>query len=162
VYGEDIFTGYRGFEHNHTKPLFPFGFGLSYTTFQYSNLAIHPVAKGTSGPAASFEYEVEFDVTNTGQRSGADVAQLYLSEDHPAVDRPLQELKGFARVQLNPGQARHVAIPLNARSFAWYDVKAKAWHIDAGNFTVHIARSSADPQLEGFIAIAKAALLPVE
>jgi len=162
VYGEDIFTGYRGFEHNRTKPLFPFGFGLSYTTFQYSNLAIHSAAKEASGPEGGIGYEVAFDVTNTGQRAGADVAQLYLAEDHPSVPRPVQELKGFARVQLDPGQTQHVSIPLDARSFAWYDVAAKAWHVDAGAFTVYIRRSSADPQLKGSIEIAKALLLPVE
>jgi beta-glucosidase len=156
VYGEDIFTGYRGFEHNHTKPLFPFGFGLSYTTFQYSKLAIHPAAKGS--PEGSIEYEVSFDVTNTGQRAGADVAQLYVSEDHPIIARPIQELKGFARVTLAPGQTRHISIPLDARSFAWYDAGAKSWHVDAGTFTVFIGRSSADPELKGSIAIAKASL----
>jgi beta-glucosidase len=156
VYGEDIFTGYRGFEHNHTKPLFPFGFGLSYTTFQYSKLAIHPAAKGS--PEGSIEYEVSFDVTNTGQRAGADVAQLYVSEDLPIIARPIQELKGFARVTLAPGQTRHISIPLDARSFAWYDAGAKSWHVDAGTFTVFIGRSSADPQLKGSIAIAKASL----
>jgi len=162
VYGEDIFTGYRGFEHNHIAPLFPFGFGLSYTTFKYSNLHIRPSSSTGQSPENSLAYEVAFDIENTGQRPGADVAQLYLSEDHPSVPRPVQELKGFTRVQLDPGQTRHVAIPLDARSFAWYDVDAKAWHIDAGTFTVHVARSSADPQLDGSIAIAKAVLLPVE
>ena len=107
-------------------------------------------------------YEVAFDVTNTGQRAGADVAQLYVSEDHPAVVRPPQELKGFARVQLDPGQTRHLTIPLDARSFAWYDVGAKAWHADAGTFTLHISRSSADAQLEGKISLAQPLLVPVE
>jgi beta-glucosidase len=107
-------------------------------------------------------YDVSFDVTNIGKRAGADVAQLYVSEEHPSVVRPPQELKGFARVQLEPGQTRHITIPLDARSFAWYDVEAKAWHADAGTFTIHISRSSADPQLEGSISIARAALLPVE
>jgi len=161
-YGDDIYAGYRGYEHNHTRPLFPFGFGLSYTTFKYSNLEIHPTPASKASPENSIGYDVAFDVTNTGQRSGADVAQLYLSEDYPAVARPAQELKGFARVQLEPGQTRRIAIPLDARSFAWYDVAAKAWHADAGTFTVHIGRSSADPQLEGRVSIARPVLLPVE
>jgi beta-glucosidase len=162
VYGEDIFTGYRGFEHNHTKPLFPFGFGLSYTTFQYANLAIHPAGKAGSNAEGSIAYEVAFDVTNTGKKAGADVAQVYVSEDHPGIARPIQELKGFARVQLDPGQTRHVSVRLDARSFAWYDVAAKAWHVDAGTFTVHISRSSADPKLNGTITLPKATSLPVE
>jgi beta-glucosidase len=159
LYGNDVFVGYRGFEHNHTEPLFPFGFGLSYTTFQYSNLQIHP-SSGTD--ANGTNYEVAFDVTNTGPHAGADVAQVYLAEDHPTIARPPHELKGFARVQLDPGQTRHITIPLDARSFAWYDVGAKAWHADAGTFTIHVSRSSADPQLEGKITLAQPLIVPVE
>jgi beta-glucosidase len=157
TYGDDIFVGYRGYEHNHTKPLFPFGFGLSYTSFQYSKLEIHQAPGAAAGA-----YTVGFDVTNTGKREGADVAQVYVSEDHPEVPRPPQELKGFARVELKPGETKHLTVPLNARSFAWYDVPAKSWHADAGTFTIHVSRSSADPQLEGKVSLAKPILLPVE
>jgi beta-glucosidase len=147
-YKDDIFVGYRGYEHNHVKPLFPFGFGLSYTTFKYANLQVHPAG----GPGG---YDVSFDVTNSGSRAGADVAQVYVSEDHPQVPRPRQELKGFARVVLDPGQTRRVVVQLDARSFAWYDEKAAAWHADAGAFTIHVSRSSADPQLEEKITLAQ-------
>jgi beta-glucosidase len=156
-YGDDIFVGYRGYEHNHTQPLFPFGFGLSYTSFAYSNLAIHEDPGATAGA-----YTVGFDVTNTGKREGADVAQIYVSEDRPQVPRPPQELKGFARVDLAPGESKHLTVPLEARSFAWYDVTAKAWHADAGTFTIHVSRSSADPQLRGEVSLAQPILLPVE
>ena len=162
IYGDDIFVGYRGYEHNHTKPLFPFGFGLSYTSFKYANLTVAPASKPAENPESKPSYEVSFDVTNTGQRAGADVAQLYISEDQPTVKRPGQELKGFARVALAPGETRHITIPLDARSFSWYDVGAKAWHADAGSFTVHIGRSSVDPQLEGKIVLAHRIVLPVE
>jgi len=154
-YNDDVFVGYRGYEHNGVKPLFPFGFGLSFTSFQYSNLDVHP---GT-GPG---NFEVGFDVTNNGSRAGADVAQVYIGEDHAQVARPPQELKGFARVALDPGQTRHVTVPLDARSFAWYDEKAAAWHADAGSFTVHVSRSSADPQLEGKIKLEQPIVLPVK
>jgi len=154
-YKDDIFVGYRGYQQSGVKPLFPFGFGLSYTSFKYSALDIHP-------GAASGTYEVSFDVTNSGPRAGADVAQLYVSEDHPQVPRPPQELKGFARVALDPGQTRHLTIPLDARSFSWYDEKAAAWHADAGSFTIHVSRSSADPQLEGKIKLDQAIVLPVK
>jgi beta-glucosidase len=154
-YKDDIFVGYRGYEHNGVKPLFPFGYGLSYTNFKYSNLEIHPA--GGAG-----NYEVSFDVTNTGTRAGADVAQVYVSEEHPSVARPPQELKGFARVMLDPGQTKRVAVPLDPRSFTWYDVKAAAWHADAGAFTIHVSRSSADPQLEGKITLDEAIVLPVK
>jgi beta-glucosidase len=154
-YNDGVFVGYRGYEHNGVKPLFPFGYGLSYTTFKYANLAIHPAA-------GAGVYEVSFDVTNTGTKAGADVAQVYVSEDHPQVPRHPQELKGFARVVLDPGQTRHVTVPLDARSFTWYDEKAAAWHADAGSFTVRVSRSSADPQLEGKIKLEQAIVLPVK
>jgi beta-glucosidase len=154
-YKDDIFVGYRGYEHNGVKPLFPFGFGLSYTSFKYANLAIHP--NGGAG-----NYDVSFDVTNTGTRAGADVAQVYLSEEHSSVARPPQELKGFVRVVLDPGQTRTVTVPLDARSFTWYDEKAAAWHADAGAFTIHVSRSSTDPQLEGKITLDQAIFVPVK
>jgi beta-glucosidase len=154
-YKDDVFVGYRGYEHNGVKPLFPFGFGLSYTSFKYTGLKIHP-AGGTGA------YEVSFDVTNTGTRAGADVAQVYVSEDQPQVPRPPQELKGFARVALDPGQTRHVTVALDARSFSWYDEKAAAWHADAGSFTVRVSRSSADEQLEGKVKLAQEIVAPVK
>src|ERR1700678_234065 len=79
VYKEGVFVGYRGYEHNHVQPLFPFGYGLSYTTFQYRNIAVKPV----SGISTGANYEITFDVTNTGSRAGADVAQVYVSETDP-------------------------------------------------------------------------------
>jgi beta-glucosidase len=154
-YKDDVFVGYRGYEHNGVKPLFPFGFGLSYTSFKYSGLKIE-AGKGAGA------YEVSFDVTNTGARAGADVAQVYVSEEKPQVPRPPQELKGFARVVLEQGQTRHVTVPLDARAFTWYDEKAAAWHADAGAFTVRVSRSSADPQLEGKITLTQAIVLPVK
>ena len=154
-YKDDIFVGYRGYEHNHVSPLFPFGFGLSYTTFKYANLLIHAV-----GPAGA--YEVAFDVTNTGTRAGADVSEVYVSEDHARVPRPPQELKGFARVPLQPDETKRVTIPLDARSFTWYDEKAAAWHADPGSFTVHVGRSSTDAQLDGKVNLTQAIVLPVK
>jgi beta-glucosidase len=154
AYKDDIFVGYRGYEQNSVKPLYPFGFGLSYSSFKYANLAIHPT--GGAG-----NYELSFDVTNSGSRAGAEVAQVYVSEDHPKVPRPPQELKGFARVMLNPGETRHVGIALDPRCFTWYDEKAAAWHADAGGFTIHVSRSSADPQLEGKITLEQPIVLPV-
>ncbi len=156
-YGDDIFVGYRGYEHNHTQPLFPFGFGLSYTTFSYANLDIHQDPRAPAG-----FYTVSFDVTNTGKRAGADVAQVYVSEDHPSVPRPPQELKAFKRVDLAPGETKHLTLPLTPRSFTWYDVATKAWCADAGTFTVHVSRSSADPQLAGKVVLAQQIVLPVE
>ena len=131
-YKEGIYVGYRGYEKNNTKPLFPFGYGLSYTTFKFSNLKVKP--EGTSATAT-------FDVTNTGRRKGAEVAQLYVSETTPKVDRPAHELKGFQRIELAPGETRHITIQLNDRSFSYYDVTLKKWTIGSPKFTISVGDS---------------------
>jgi len=146
LYKEGIFVGYRGYDHNHTKPLFPFGYGLSYTTFKYSNLAVMPATPGAASEGRPALYNVSFDVTNTGNRAGADVAQVYLGETNPKVSRPSKELKGFARVDLAPGETKHVSVPLDARAFTYYDVAGKRWHADAGTYSVQVGRSFEDIQ----------------
>jgi beta-glucosidase len=135
-YKEGIFVGYRGYERNKVKPLFPFGYGLSYTTFKFSNLSVKQDDAGGEVHGTAM-----FDVTNTGARKGADVAQLYVTEDHPKVARPEHELKGFERVELAPGETRHVTIPLDARSFSYYDVAAKKWAIGSSQFTISVGDS---------------------
>jgi beta-glucosidase len=152
VYKEGVFVGYRGYEHNHVKPLFPFGYGLSYTTFKYSHLEAKP--EGGSSTGAS--YQVSFDVTNTGTRAGADVAQVYVAEAAPAVPRPAKELKGFSRVELAPGETKHVSVTLNARAFAFYDVAGKHWHADAGKYSVQVGRSSEELPLHTDVTLSSA------
>ncbi|MGA6982631.1 MAG: glycoside hydrolase family 3 C-terminal domain-containing protein [Candidatus Sulfotelmatobacter sp.] len=152
VYKEGVFVGYRGYEHNHVQPLFPFGYGLSYTTFQYSNIEVKPGAESSTGA----NYEVTFDVTNTGSRAGADVAQVYVGESNPKVPRPAKELKGFSRVELAPGETKHVSVALNPRAFAYYDTAAKDWHADAGQYSVEVGRSSAETQLHADITLSTA------
>ena len=157
-YREGVFVGYRGYEHNKTKPLFPFGFGLSYTTFHYENLAIKPVSKGT-GPGPF--YEVSFNVTNTGKRAGAEVAQVYVSDTHAKVARPTKELKGFAKVELRPGQTKRVAVTLNGRAFTYYDVNTKQWHADAGDFDILVAHSSEQAELQGKLTLPQGLNIPI-
>jgi len=152
AYKEGVFVGYRGYEHNQVKPLFPFGYGLSYTTFKYSHLEV----KAADGSSTIGNYEVSFDVTNTGTRPGADVAQVYVAEARPSVPRPPKELKGFARVELAAGETKHVSVPLNPRAFAFYDVAAKHWHADAGKYSVEIGRSSEDLPLNADITLSGA------
>ena len=135
-YKEGIYVGYRGYEKNNVKPLFPFGFGLSYTTFKFSNLTLM-----YTQPQEGLTAVARFDVTNTGKRQGAEVAQLYVTEDAPKVDRPVRELKGFERVSLAPGETKHVSIPLDARSFSYYDVAAKKWLIGSSKFTISVGDS---------------------
>ena len=143
-YKEGIYVGYRGYEKNHTEPLFPFGFGLSYTTFKFSNLKVVP----TSTDAA-----VTFDLTNTGKREGAEVAQVYVTEDAPKIDRPAHELKGFERVSLAPGATQHISIPLDSRAFSYYDVAQKKWTIGTTKFTISVGDSVASLPLKASLTL---------
>ena len=149
VYKEGVFVGYRGYEHNRTKPLFPFGFGLSYTTFEYSNLSIKPVSQIESGP----HYEVSFDVKNTGKREGAEVAQVYVGDTQTRVPRPAKELKGFLKVNLRAGETRRVSVMLDRRSLSYYDVNAKQWRAEPGDFNVLVGRSSEQIELRGKLTL---------
>jgi beta-glucosidase len=151
VYKEGIFVGYRGYEHNQVKPLFPFGYGLSYTTFKFANMGVIPKSVG-----ANPEVSVTFDVTNTGSRKGADVAQVYVSEDHAKVERPERELKGFERVSLEAGETKHVSVPLDARAFAYWSPGVKKWTIDPGRFTIHVGDSVEDTPLTGSVEVTSA------
>ena len=153
VYKEGVFVGYRGYEKNGTKPLFPFGFGLSYTTFKYSNLSIKSIA---NGGAANPRYEVSFDIKNTGNNEGADVAQVYVGDTHAKVPRPAKELKGFTKVSLRAGETKRVTVPLDGRALSYYDVNGKQWRADAGDFEVLVGRSSEQIELRGKLTLANA------
>lgn len=159
IYAEGVFVGYRGYERNHVNPLFPFGFGLSYTTFRYSHIEVQPISLQAG---AEPQFDVSFEVRNTGKLAGADVGQVYVSDDtHPAVERPAKELKGFARVYLNPGEQRRVHVGLNARSFAYYDVQSKAWHANAGRYRILVGRSSTEIVLTHDLMLPQAISIPV-
>jgi beta-glucosidase len=147
-YTSGVFVGYRGFDQKNTPVMFPFGFGLSYTEFAYSNLAITP-KPGAKGPA----FEVTFDVKNVGGRAGADVAQVYVAPVKPNVPRPRKELKGFAKVVLASGETRHVRIDLDARAFSYWDVTVHQWQADAGEYTVLVGPSSAETPLSGKVTV---------
>jgi beta-glucosidase len=147
VYEEGIFVGYRGYEKNGVAPLFPFGHGLSYTTFRYSNIALSP-EKTDDG-----KVQVTFDLTNTGSRTGAEVAQVYVADTHSNVPRPPKELKGFAKVELQPGETKHVTVELNRRSLSYYDVDEKAWRAEPGMFDVLVGRSSTMIELRGKLTL---------
>jgi beta-glucosidase len=157
VYKEGVFVGYRGYEKNGTKPLFPFGYGMSYTTFKYGNLTIKPADSSTKSETLSSPlYEVSFDVTNTGARGGADVAQVYVADPHAKVSRPAKELKGFARINLKPGETKTATVVLDGRAFAYYDVDAKQWHADPEEFEILVGRSSQDIALRGNVTLSAA------
>lgn len=150
-YKEGIFVGYRGYEKNGTKPLYPFGYGLSYTTFKFSKLVVTPEFN-----AAEPHVTVSFDVTNSGGRAGAEVAQVYVSDAHAPVPTAAHELKGFSRVQLAAGETKHVSVNLDLRSFAYYDVAAKKWTIAPGSFDVHVGDSVANLLLHGSVNVSAA------
>jgi beta-glucosidase len=135
-YGDKLLVGYRYWTTTGKHPLFPFGFGLSYTTFRFSNLKAPRTA-----PAGS-TVPVSFDVTNTGKMEGAEVAQLYVSDPSAKVDRPERALKGFEKVRLAPGETKRVTLDLNARAFSYWDVTTHGWHIDPGLFIIRVGDSS--------------------
>ena len=145
-YKEGVFVGYRYYDKATVKPLFPFGFGLSYTTFAYKNLTV-------SAPSGDDEVTVAFDITNTGNRASADVAEVYVGDSHAPVPRPVKELKGFAKVNLNPGETKNITVKLDKRSFSYYDVKTRAWTVAPGDFDVLVGRSSADVELTGKVTL---------
>jgi beta-glucosidase len=153
VYKEGVFVGYRGYEHNGTKPLFPFGYGLSYTTFSYSNIRVKAVNTSPSGEASGPLYEVAFDVRNSGAREGADVAQVYVADSHSKVPRPAKELKGFVRIDLKPGETKTATVTLDRRAFSYYDAATKQWRADPGEFNVLVGRSSQDIELRGSLTL---------
>ncbi len=146
-YGDKLMVGYRYWTTSGKKPLFPFGFGLSYTTFRFSNLEVPATA--TSGSTV----QVSFDVTNTGSVAGAEVAQLYVSDPSAQVDRPERELKGFEKVCLGPGETKHVALALDARAFSYWDESAHKWIIDPGKFIIRVGDSSEHTPLDSAIEV---------
>ncbi|MGZ3712081.1 MAG: glycoside hydrolase family 3 C-terminal domain-containing protein, partial [Bdellovibrionota bacterium] len=149
TYGEGIYVGYRHFDTHNVEPLFPFGHGLSYTSFAYGNPSVNLISGSVANPQA----EVEFDVTNSGATSGSEVAQLYVRPLHSLIDRPFQELKGFERVELKAGETRRVKLKLNARSFAYYDIGIHNWRVDPGQFELRIGGSSRDIRLTNVVGL---------
>jgi len=142
-YNEGVFLGYRHFDKTGIKPLFPFGYGLSYTNFAYKNLKISLGA--SNGQAVT----VGFEVTNTGKRAGADIAQVYVGDVHASVPRPPKELKGFEKVFLNPGETKQVTVVLDRRAFSYYDVTGQQWTVAPGDFDIYVGRSSVQIELSG-------------
>jgi beta-glucosidase len=148
-YSEGVFVGYRHFDRDGVKPLFPFGFGLSYTTFAYKNLSI--AAQNPPGPVR--DVVVSFDVTNSGHRAGAEVAQVYVGDRHAGIARPVKELKGFSKVYLKPGETRRAWVTLDRRAFSYYDVASHGWRADPGDFDIYVGRSAGQIELTGKVTL---------
>jgi len=143
-YEEGLNVGYRFFDRGIAKPLFPFGFGLSYTRFDYSDLAVRRQGDRVS---------VRFRVKNAGQRLGKEAAQVYVVPPKGAADRPVKELKGFAKVSLKPGEAAFVSVSLDRRAFERWDTQRGGWVLDPGTYTIWVGGSSADKRLEGRVRL---------
>ncbi len=154
-YKEGLLVGYRWYDTKNIEPLFPFGFGLSYTKFKYSDLTVvrglnteHPTVK------------VSFTIANTGKREGAEVAQIYVRETKPTVQRPVKELKAFAKVNLKPGEKQTVTLTLGQSAFAFYDPDKKAWISNKGDFDIEVGASSRDIQVHRGVSLAQQVAVP--
>jgi beta-glucosidase len=150
VYSEGLEVGYRWYDAQHVAPLFPFGYGLSYTSFAYSHLRVTP-APGPDGTVTA-----TVDVTNTGSRSGADVAQVYVTDPAAAGEPPIQ-LKGFQKVSLAPGQTRRLTFTLDQRAFSIWNSDAQDWTRLDGTYTVSVGDSSANLPLHAPVILARTA-----
>ena len=142
-YSEGIYVGYRYFEKQKVEPLFPFGYGLSYTKFDYSDLKISP-HEGSSDKLVG----VSLKLRNSGSRSGAEVVELYVHDGHSSTDRPVQELKGFRRVSLAPGETKEVHFTLDRSATAFYSTSRQDWVTEPGQFEVLVGSSSRDIRLK--------------
>lgn len=138
-YGEGLFVGYRYYEKKRVAPLFPFGFGLSYTTFRYDQLQL---SASEIGPNEIVQVSV--DITNTGPRAGKEVVQLYIRDITSRLHRPLKELKAFAKVHLEPGERETVTLAIDRKALAYYDDLAHEWIAEAGEFEVQVGSSAQD------------------
>lgn len=146
-YRESIFVGYRYFDAANKKPLYPFGYGLSYTTFAYSDLSVSDsFVKGN-------ELNVELNVTNTGKYDGEEIVQLYVRHKNSPVFKADKELKAFAKVSLNKGETKKVSLVLNDGSFAYYNVNAKDWSVISGEYEILVGSSSRDLHLSATVQV---------
>ncbi len=149
-YEEGLLVGYRWFDAKQVVPLFPFGHGLSYTRFEYSGLRLAE-GQDARGPALT----VEFQVTNTGETEGGEVAQVYVSDVKSSLPRPLKELEGFRKLFLKPGERQTVSIQLGRGAFAFYDPQRRGWLAEKGDFRIMVGSSSRDIRLEGDFRLAQ-------
>ena len=161
VYSEGLFVGYRYYDKKKMDVRYPFGYGLSYTTFEYSNLKV------SSGEIKDTDtLTVSVDVTNTGKTAGKEVVQLYVAAPETDIIRPVRELRDFAKVDLQPGETKTVSFTLGKRAFAYWEVKLHDWFVESGVYTIQIGRSSRDivlceqVKVEGTVAAPQEPLSP--
>ncbi|MDR1117113.1 MAG: glycoside hydrolase family 3 C-terminal domain-containing protein [Oscillospiraceae bacterium] len=153
-YREGLFVGYRHYDKAAVEPLFPFGHGLSYTSFEYSDMRLD---KNELTDAE--ELRVTVTVKNTGSRAGKEIVQLYVADRECSVIRPAKELKGFAKISLNPGESGEVFFTLGKRAFAFYDTRLKDWRVESGAFDIITGKSSRDIQLKETVNVSSTAVM---
>jgi beta-glucosidase len=149
-YGEGVFIGYRGYDKSHQDVAYPFGFGLSYTSFALSDLDVTVRGSVAAGTLAA---TVTVTVANTGTVDGADVVQVYVADVESSVARPVRELKGFAKVSLAAGTSRQVSIELDQRAFAFWSVRHHDWAVEAGDFVIAVGSNSRDLPLTATVTV---------
>ena len=147
-YRESVYIGYRYYEKTKTAIRYPFGYGLSYTRFQYSALGLDKTEMEENDTLT-----VRFTVKNVGNRAGREIAQLYVSDDESTIFRPEKELKAFRKVELQPGEETEVVMELNARAFAFYNVRTHCWCVESGAFHILIGASGADIRLRETVVV---------
>lgn len=155
-YAESIFVGYRYYDKKNMPVMFPFGFGLSYTTFDYSNLKVDKKELSDQQTLT-----VSVDVTNTGKVAGKEIVELYVADKESIVIRPLKELKGFDKVLLQPGETKTVTMTLDWRAFAYYEPKMKDWNVETGEFEILIGKSSEEIVLTETVVVNGTKKMPV-
>ncbi|RJS62970.1 beta-glucosidase [Priestia filamentosa] len=155
-YKEGIFVGYRYYDKKEIQPLFPFGYGLSYTTFDYTTISVDK-------KELTDEESVDVHVTvkNIGKVAGKEVVQLYVRDVETSVIRPVRELKGFEKVALEPGEETIVTFTLDKRAFAYYNIQLKDWHVETGEYEILVGKSSTDIVLSEVVKIESTVFLPV-
>lgn len=155
VYNEGVFVGYRYYDKKQMEVLFPFGFGLSYTSFEYRNLRVSAESISDTDTLT-----VSVDVENTGALPGKEVVQLYVGDRESTVFRPVRELKGFEKVSLAPGEIKTVTFTLDKRAFAYWNAGLHDWHVETGAFIIEIGRSSRDIALSCAVTVQSTVKLP--
>ena len=147
-YREGVFVGYRWYESKKIEPLYPFGYGLSYTTFDYSDLMVSKEAMTENDTLT-----VSFTVKNSGSTKGMEIAQVYVEDVESSVPRPIKELKAFKKVELRSGETAKIQVELDKHSFAFWNPKTKDWYVEKGKFVIHIGSASNDIRLRNEIVI---------
>jgi beta-glucosidase len=148
IYGERMFVGYRYYDKRNIEPLFPFGHGLSYTEFGYSDLKL-----SSTNITDNDQLQVSLTVSNTGKVKGKEVIQLYVADTESSVQRPVKELKAFDKIELEPGESKDVSFTLNKRDFSYYSKLYSRWLAESGKFEILVGSSSRDIRLKGSLSL---------